>query len=129
MSSFGPTLKEYREQRRETQSTLARKCGLAPSYLSRLESGTRDPSIPTVVTLADRLQLSRRDQDVLFGAAGYLRPGVMIVRSDLLYDIDRILGDPALHPVVRSTMTALLTSTRDGLAEALKKTKTGPRVW
>ncbi len=65
---FSDAVKVVREQRRLSKAQLAEKCGLAPSYLSRLESGAyKSPSIETMVSIARGLEMDPRDLLVLGG--------------------------------------------------------------
>ncbi len=44
-----------------TQEQLAERCGLSQQYLSRLESGKRNPTIVTLYELATALGVSQVD--------------------------------------------------------------------
>ena len=44
-----------------TQEELAERCGLSQQYLSRLESGKRNPTIVTLYELATALGVSQVD--------------------------------------------------------------------
>mgnify|MGYP001156710779 CR=1 FL=1 len=61
-------VRQLREQRRLTKAELAARCGLAPSYLSRLESGDyKSPTVTTLVTIAQGLEVDPRELLVLAG--------------------------------------------------------------
>ncbi|MFF3749236.1 helix-turn-helix domain-containing protein [Streptomyces sp. NPDC002018] len=47
-----PRLRELRRGRRLTLETVARRAGLSPAHLSRLETGQRQPSLPMLLSLA-----------------------------------------------------------------------------
>lgn len=73
--SFADQLWRLREGRSLSQSDLARKAGLAPSALSRLESGDRHPDRDTLTKLAEALTpMQPAERDLLYAAAGYLPP-------------------------------------------------------
>ena len=55
--AFGQILKEKRQSKKFTQSSLAEKSGLSRSYLSNLEVGSQDPSINTIFLLAKTLEI------------------------------------------------------------------------
>ena len=55
--AFGKILKEKRQSKKFTQSSLAEKSGLSRSYLSNLEVGSQDPSINTIFLLAKTLEI------------------------------------------------------------------------
>ena len=54
---FGEWLKARREERRLSQRGLATRAGIAPSVLSRVESGTREPTDEVLTALAGALGL------------------------------------------------------------------------
>lgn len=88
---FGVTLKQFRENRRVSQSKLAERAGFDHSYVSRLESGARTPTRDAVQQLAQALELERQQQDELLASAGFL-PGEI---SSLLSgepEITEVLG-------------------------------------
>lgn len=67
--ALGEILREARERAGLTQSDLARRVGIAPNHLVRLESGEKvDPRWSTVVRLAAALGLSL---DAIAVACGY----------------------------------------------------------
>ncbi len=45
-------LKELRKRNGWTQPILAKKSGLSPGYIARLETGRHDPKLSTLVKLA-----------------------------------------------------------------------------
>lgn len=54
------------------QATLARRAGIDPAHVNRLEIGrTREPSYRVAVALAEALELDRLDAARLLVAAGY----------------------------------------------------------
>ncbi|MDA8189579.1 MAG: helix-turn-helix domain-containing protein [Dehalococcoidales bacterium] len=60
--SFGEAMREERERRGWSKNELARRSGLDPSYIYRLETGrVVSPSIETVRRVADALGLTPRD--------------------------------------------------------------------
>lgn len=72
MQSFGDVLAKFRERRKLSQTKLSVAAGFSHSYISRLESGERDPAVETVYTLARALELSGPDRDRLLISAGYM---------------------------------------------------------
>lgn len=55
---FGDVLKKYREERKISQEALALDAGISRTYVSRLESGIRQPTITTLFGLAYALKVS-----------------------------------------------------------------------
>ena len=54
-------LRKYREEKRMTQSDLAKKTGLTADWISHFETGRRCPSVPKLILLADALDLTLDD--------------------------------------------------------------------
>lgn len=52
MPEVAPRLRELRRDRRLTLEAAARRAGLSPAHLSRLETGRRQPSLPMLLALA-----------------------------------------------------------------------------
>ncbi|MCD9026013.1 helix-turn-helix domain-containing protein [Cohnella silvisoli] len=55
--SIGKNVKMYRKQRKLTQHELAEKATLSRSYLADLEADRYNPSVDTLKTIADALQI------------------------------------------------------------------------
>jgi len=62
-TQFGQLLREYRQRRELSQKALAEKAGYHPSYINRLERGTRTPprQYGTIQDLATALGLTQED--------------------------------------------------------------------
>jgi DNA-binding XRE family transcriptional regulator len=58
LAAFGPNLKQCRLRHEWTMVELAQRSGLSKPFLSRLESGDRQPSIAAVLTLSQVLGVS-----------------------------------------------------------------------
>ncbi|WP_161821283.1 helix-turn-helix domain-containing protein [Sporotomaculum syntrophicum] len=54
-NEFGARLRKLREQRKLTQSELAKLCDLGESTISFYESGKREPSYKILLNLAEKL--------------------------------------------------------------------------
>lgn len=54
-------LKELRNQRGWTQPVLAKKVGVSPGYIARLETGRYDPKLSTLAELANALGVPVRE--------------------------------------------------------------------
>ncbi|MFJ5114356.1 helix-turn-helix domain-containing protein [Streptomyces sp. NPDC088551] len=52
LPDVAPRLRDLRRGRRLTLETAARRAGLSPAHLSRLETGRRQPSLPMLLSLA-----------------------------------------------------------------------------
>ena len=90
MEEFGALLSELRQRSGLSQNALARRAGINPGTVNRLESGQRAPSNrELVLTLADALGLDSADRDRLLAAAGHL---------PIVFDQEAVT-DPALRLV------------------------------
>lgn len=56
--SIGNTIKGIRKKRKLTQQELANELKISRSYLSDIENGRKHPSIKTIQTLADKLNVT-----------------------------------------------------------------------
>ncbi|MFE0459711.1 helix-turn-helix domain-containing protein [Kitasatospora sp. NPDC058965] len=52
LPGLGARLREHRQAARLTLEAAAARAGLSPAYLSRLETGRRQPSLPVLLSLA-----------------------------------------------------------------------------
>lgn len=58
---LGDRLRHLRAERGLTQEQLADRAGLAREYLSKVESGHRNPSLDIIARLAQALEVSLED--------------------------------------------------------------------
>ena len=58
---FGETLKSIRKEKKMNQITLAVKCGMDNSQISKLERGIWDIQLSTIVILAKALQVEPKE--------------------------------------------------------------------
>src|SRR5579884_2802986 len=109
--SFGSLLRAYRERAGLSQSALARRAGLDPSFINRLESGQRSAERSVAERLISALGLDASDTDRLLAAGGHL-PALF----------SRVgLHDPTLHLVVRILTDDRLTpEDRDEFREVIR---------
>ncbi len=64
MDDFGKSLRQFRKTRRMTQTELANAVGVAPAYVSQIESSLRVPSLRVARRIAEVLHV---DLPALFG--------------------------------------------------------------
>ncbi len=69
MSSFGDYLRKRRKEEGFGLRELARKCGVSPAYLSRMESGA-EPNPPSEALITKLANVLRDDFDVMMNVAG-----------------------------------------------------------
>ncbi|KAA5538646.1 helix-turn-helix domain-containing protein [Roseiconus nitratireducens] len=115
MSDFGDYLRKVREQRRAGDAKfsvrqLAKRVGVEPSYLSKVERGQQaPPSEKTIAALASELG---EDPDVMLALAGKVSGELQAIirrRPKLFADLIRQLKDLPDHAVLR-----LVREVRDG---------------
>ena len=98
-------VRQLREQRRLTKAELAARCGLAPSYLSRLESGDyKSPTVSTLVTIADGLDVDPRELLVL---AGYVPEDLARPRRHLAEDSIARVAESAIRSISQTASASL----------------------
>lgn len=98
--SFGSLLRALREQKGISQSALARRAGLDPSFVNRLESGQRGAERSVAETLIEALEISPTEGDRLLAAGGHL-PALFArlgLQDETLQLVARILTDDRLSP-------------------------------
>ena len=113
-TALGPYLRARREELREDDPSyslrrVAERIGVAPAYLSQVETGGADPTDERILQLADVLDL---DPDVTLAMAGRVRADVVEViaaRPRLFADLVRQLRDLPDHAVAR-----VVREVRDG---------------
>ncbi len=112
MEEFGALLSELRQRSGLSQNALARRAGINPGTVNRLESGQRAPSNrELVLTLSDALALDSADRDRLLAAAGHL---------PIVFDQEAV-GDPALRLVADILADPTIPQTeRDEFREILR---------
>ncbi len=54
---FGPVLRRFRQEKRLSQEELAALLDISPSYISRMESDAKKPSLEMVFRLAKALEI------------------------------------------------------------------------
>lgn len=57
-SQIGSIIRSYREKIRLTQSSIAKKAGISSSMLSQIESSVVSPSVTTLFSICDALELN-----------------------------------------------------------------------
>ncbi|MDR1626548.1 MAG: XRE family transcriptional regulator [Spirochaetia bacterium] len=78
-SSFGEKIRRVREQKRLTLRELSKKAGVSESLISQIETGRVSPSIDTLLSLADYLEV---DLEYLFSDYKRTKKAVVLRRRD-----------------------------------------------
>src|ERR1700752_879141 len=71
---IGEHLREWRQRRHLSQLDLAGEAEISARHLSFVETGRSTPSREMVLHLAERLDVPRRERNVLLFPAGHPRP-------------------------------------------------------
>lgn len=111
MESFGSRLRSYRERAGLSQNSLAKKVGLSPSYINRLERGEREaPTREVVEALAGTLGLSSSDRDRLALAAGHPPSGLVALsgKDDIISLVADVLSDESIPEKERDDFRLLI---------------------
>lgn len=116
MSTFGPELKRHREAARLSQTRLADLAGFDHSYVSRLESGTRQPTREAIGRLASALAVTGPDYDRMLAAAGFLPndPLIMLAEEPSVRAVLHLLSDDTVLPQYRQSVRSILTALTEG---------------
>ena len=71
MDEFNKIFKHFRVSRNFSQTNLAEKVGIRPSYISMIEKGIRRPSRELILKIGRALNLSWKEYNKLLELAGY----------------------------------------------------------
>jgi predicted transcriptional regulator len=124
-NKFGETLEKYRSRQGIAQSRLAGMVDVDHSYISRLESGMREPSRSVVEKMCDVLLLEPKQRNEMFAAAGFLQDSEYVVTRLVLKDIDTLLNDQNMSPVIASVILGQLQALALGLETSLGRFRLG----
>lgn len=97
----GELLRRFREQRGLSQNALARRMGVNPAYVNRLEHGGRGAGNRQLIErAAAALELSPAERDALLSAAGHLPQALQTVgpTDPTLQLVADLLADPDVSP-------------------------------
>ena len=94
LPGFSAALRKYRELSGLSQNALARRAGIDPSYVNRLERGERDaPARARVLDIARALELTSSQTNELLLSADY-RPQTT---ESFVHSSDTLSADPAVR--------------------------------
>lgn len=108
--NFSSTLAHYRTKAGMSQSKLAKETDIVPSYISRMENGTRMPTREVVERLSYSLNLDATERSRLMFSAGFALPGSPPVTRQILLDIDTLLDHPSQSEYARKIVLDQLNS-------------------
>lgn len=111
---FGALVRSFRQRAALSQNELARRVGVDPAYVNRIEAAPRSrpvlPRRPVVERLAFVLGLSDPEADRLFVAAGHAPRSLDALGDwdDLLTLVASLLADPRLDDADRDEFRAVV---------------------
>ena len=110
---FGPLVREYRVRVGLSQNQLARRAGIDPAYVNRLERSGPDGGVPrrrVVLSLAAALELGPVDRERLLIAAGLCPESIARLGGwdPTLGLVAGVLADPRLGADDRADFRELL---------------------
>jgi transcriptional regulator with XRE-family HTH domain len=110
-------LRALREKAGLSQSALARRAGLDPSFINRLESGQRGAERAVAEALVLALELPPEEADRLRAAGGYLPPDLARLGLDdpTLRLVVQVLTDDQVSPAEREAFRQTVAAARRGL--------------
>jgi transcriptional regulator with XRE-family HTH domain len=109
-NEFGAFLKRLREARGVSQSRLAEWAGFDHSYVSRLESGARQPTREAVDRLGEALGLEQVELDAMLAAAGFLPRDVasLLSAEPVIGEVLELLQDDDVPQEYRDNIRQVL---------------------
>ena len=112
--AFGQAVHELRVQVGLSLNQLARRAGVDPAYIHRIESRATDrppvPRRPVVLAIAAALGLDRRATDELLVHAGYAPDAVLESGGwdEALADVSDLLANPSLSGPAKAEFREVL---------------------
>jgi transcriptional regulator with XRE-family HTH domain len=105
---LGPLVRYYRKQRSMTQQEVADRAGISTAYIGLIEQGQRGqrPARDMVRSLAQALDLTLDETEILFRAGGHLEDGETLFSGDAGV-IEAIESDPTLPDASKRLMINL----------------------
>jgi transcriptional regulator with XRE-family HTH domain len=101
--AFGSTVRTLRQQLGLSLNELARRAGVDPAYIHRIEArgGQQRPPLPRraiVISIAAALRCSARQTDQLLAVAGHTPAALLALGGwdQTLAQVAELLGDPGL---------------------------------
>jgi transcriptional regulator with XRE-family HTH domain len=114
MDRFGAAVRSARDKTGMSLNQLARRAGVDPAYIHRIESNTAEraplPRRQVVLAIAAALDLDARATDVLLVQAGYI-PQVLVELGgwdQTLAGVAECLLDPALSGPAKAELREVL---------------------
>lgn len=105
---LGPLVRYFRKAHRMTQQEVALKAGISTAYIGLIEQGQRGqrPARDMVRSLAQALELTIDETEMLFRAGGQLEPGETLFGSESGV-VEAIESDPCLPDASKKLMINL----------------------
>lgn len=102
--AIGQRIRQYRQEKRLSQELLSEKADVTPAHFSHIERGHTKPSLPTLIRIANALDITIDD---------LLCDNVDKSRHVRVKDVDRLLED--CTPQEMKALTEILTAAKKAL--------------
>ena len=122
ITSFASTLRTIRERHGVSQSTLADRADCDHSFVSRLESGKREPSRAMVDRFAEAMGLDQGDRDRLMLSAKFkANDKTYVLENSVLAHLDQRISaaSPSLQAWFMTMIELLITIDEIGETNAI----------
>ena len=133
--SVGALLKTLRRARQRSQLDIAVSAGLTQKHVSFIETGRVRPGRTTLERLAQALQLSQPDREILLAAGGYLPStptspsGPESVHALTAAMTQRLLAQQEPYPAILVDRAQNLIAMNQGFARLIAHWADGDALW
>lgn len=103
-AAIGRRIRQYRLEEKLSQEVLSEMSGVTPAHFSHIERGNTKPSLPTLIRIANALNVSIDD---------LLCDNVEKSRHVRIRDVDRLLEDCTQQEI--RALTEILTAAKKAL--------------
>lgn len=110
--AIGQRIRQYRQEYGLSQETLSEKADVTPAHFSHIERGHTKPSLPTLIRIANALDITIDD---------LLCDNVEKSRHVRVKDVDRLLED--CTPQEMKALTEILISAKKALRTIVMESK------
>ena len=111
--AIGQRIRMYRKEHKLSQELLSERADVTPAHLSHIERGNTKPSLPTLIRIANALDISIDD---------LLCDNVEKSRHVRVKDVDRLLND--CSPQEIKALTEILISAKNALRTITAESRT-----
>lgn len=110
--AIGQRIRQYRQEHGLSQETLSEKADVTPAHFSHIERGHTKPSLPTLIRIANALDITIDD---------LLCDNVDKSRHVRVKDVDRLLDD--CTPQEMKALTEILAAAKKALRDIASESR------